>query len=177
MATPALPLDTTGAVVLHPHPSMGGDSSHPFVVDVAARLAALGATVATPDLHDPDVTTSAAALTDVAQSLECDRVVLVGYSWGSIVASHATPARLAGRVLVAPPASMPLGASGAMTPTLVLVPENDQYGGPDATQAALAGHLLVAMEVIPGADHFLWGSIEAIAQRCADWLTEASAQA
>ena len=190
------------AVVVHPHPSMGGDSSHPFVVEVAARLAALGAQVATPDLRDPDVTASAAALTNLAETTARTdiadttarthlaepasrtdiaeparaaghaRVVLVGYSWGSVVASHATPAGLAARVLVAPPASMPLGGHDAAVPTLALVPEHDQCGGPDATQAALAGQVLVAMEVVPGADHFLWGSIEAIAQRSVDWLTE-----
>ncbi len=55
-------------------------------------------------------------------------------------------------------------------PTLVVVPELDQFGGPDATKAAFGGQPLITMEVIPGADHFLWGSIESIAQRCVDWL-------
>ncbi|MEY2468094.1 MAG: uncharacterized protein QOF21_792 [Actinomycetota bacterium] len=158
------------AVVLHPHPSMGGDSSHPFVVDVAARLAARGVNAVTPDLRDPDVDTAAAALVGIAESSQSDRLLLVGYSWGSVVTSHASPNDLVARVLVAPPASMQLGETSGV-PTLVLVPEHDQFGGPEKTRAALEGQQRVTLEVVPGADHFLWGSIESIAQRCVDWLS------
>ena len=165
-------LDGVAAIVLHPHPSMGGDSSHPFVVDVAARLESLGATVVTPDLQDPDVATAATALNELCASLPGDRRLLVGYSWGAVVSSHATPDGLVARVLVAPPGSMQLGGAAEAIPTLVLVPENDQFGGPDATAAALEGRLLVAIEVVPGADHFLWGSIDSIAERCVDWARE-----
>lgn len=150
------------AMVVHPHPAMGGDSSHPFVVETARRLEALGATVSTPDLHDPDVASSAFALAAHAESFGAERVLLAGYSWGSVVVSHAAPVGLVARVLVAPPTSMPLG--DLSTPTLVLVPENDQYGGPEPTRAALAGTDAL-IEVVPGADHFLWGHVDAIAER------------
>lgn len=165
-------LGAAAAVVLHPHPSMGGDSSHPFVVAVATRLAALGVNVATPDLRDPDVAKSAPQLQELAESLDGERRFLVGYSWGSVVVSHAAPDRLAARVLVAPPASMRLGVDAAATPTLVLVPENDQYGGLEATRAALDGQTHVRIDVIPGADHFLWGSIDTIADSVVGWLTD-----
>jgi alpha/beta superfamily hydrolase len=149
------------AVVLHPHPAMGGDSSHPFVVAVAARLSTLGADVATPDVRDPDVANAAQLL---------DGGILIGYSWGSIVVSHATPDDLAARVLVAPPAAMALGARDEAVPTLVLVPEHDQYGDLDATRAAFARHPNATIEVIPRVDHFLWGSVDGIADRIVDWL-------
>ena len=152
-------LEGTAAVVLHPHPSMGGDSSHPFVVAVASRLAARGVEVTTPDLRDPDVT----------KAPPLDANILVGYSWGSVVVSHASPDALAARVLVAPPVSMALG-NDATTPTLVLVPEHDQYGDLDATRAAFADHAHATVEVIPGADHFLWGHVDAIADRIAAWV-------
>ncbi len=142
---------------------MGGDSSHPFVVTVAAMLRARGFETLTPDLRDPDVATSAAALTEVAELLDCDRLFFVGYSWGSIVTSHAKPARLAARVLVAPPGLMPLGDVSTL-PTLALLPENDQYGG-----ALLPA--TVASEVILRADHFLWGFVDEIATRCVDWIS------
>jgi alpha/beta superfamily hydrolase len=162
-------LTGAAAVVLHPHPSMGGDSSHPFVVEVATRLEALGVRVATPDLRDPNVAKAAPVVAELVSALDGERVILVGYSWGSVVASHASPAGLAARVLVAPPVSMALGAL-AGTPTLVLVPENDQYGGPEATREALAQEHDVTIEVVTGADHFLWGSIDVIAARIVDWL-------
>jgi alpha/beta superfamily hydrolase len=151
------------AVVLHPHPSMGGDSSHPFVTAVATRLAAQGVEVSTPDLRDPDVAQAAAAIA-------ADATYLIGYSWGSVVVSHASPSTLAARVLVAPPVTMTLGAAVADAPVLVLVPEHDQYGDLEATRAAFTDHPGATVEVIPGADHFLWGSIDAIADRVVDWL-------
>jgi len=163
-------LDGAAGVVLHPHPSMGGDSSHPFVVDVAARLASRGVNVVTPDLRDPDVTVAAEQLRDVAESVQNDRLLLVGYSWGSVVTSHASPHGLVARVLVAPPASMQLGGMSGV-PTLVLVPEHDQFGDLDAMRAASAGEQRVTVESVPGADHFLWGSIEPISERCVDWLS------
>ena len=139
---------------------MGGDSSHPFVVEVASRLSALGVEVATPDLHDPNVATAAPALGDAQ--------FLIGYSWGSVVVSHAQPAGLLARVLVAPPVSMELGDVTA-TPTLVLVPEHDQYGDVETTRALLAG---ATIEVVPGADHFLWGHVDPIAARAVEWLAK-----
>jgi alpha/beta superfamily hydrolase len=162
-------LTGAAAVVLHPHPSMGGDSSHRFVVEVATRLEARGVRVATPDLRDPNVAEAAPSVDAIANALDAERVILVGYSWGSVVASHASPAGLAARVLVAPPVSMGLGDLSAV-PALVLAPENDQYGGPDATKAVLSAEPRVTIEVVPGADHFLWGSIGPIVGRIVDWL-------
>lgn len=153
-------LTGTSAVIVHPHPSMGGDSSHPFVVEVANRLSARGVQVATPDFDDPNVATAAPALGDAQ--------FLVGYSWGSVVVSHAHPPGVVARVLVAPPASMELGDVTA-TPTLVLIPEHDQYGDLEATEAALGD---ADIEIIPGADHFLWGHIDEIATRVVDWLAQ-----
>lgn len=150
--------------MLHPHPAMGGDSSHPFVVAMATLLRSAGRNVLTPDLSDPDVAASVADLERLADTLEGDRLFLVGYSWGSIVTSHASPARLAARVLVAPPGKMPLGDVSTL-PVLALLPENDQYGGAELPPSAVT-------ELVTGADHFLWGHVDAIAQRAADWLSQ-----
>jgi len=163
----------TVAIVVHPHPSMGGDGSHPLVVAIATALAATGVVVHTPTIQDPDVPLAAGEVALLADGLAdeagADRVVLVGYSWGSVVVSHALPDGLAARVLIAPPSSMPLGGD-VLTPTLVLVPENDTFGGPDATRAALDGRPNVTLEVVAGEDHFLWNSIDAIAQRSVDFF-------
>lgn len=151
-------------IVVHPHPSMGGDSSHPFVVTVAAMLRAAGFVTVEPDLRDPDVATSARDLDEIASAVDCDRLFFVGYSWGSVVASHANPPRLAARVLVAPPGLMTLGDLTTL-PTFAIIPENDQYGG-----ALLP--VSVMTEVVPRADHFLWGFVDDISTRCVDWLRE-----
>lgn len=152
------------AVVLHPHPSMGGDSSHPFVQTTAALLRMTGTDVITPDLRDPDVGASAAELTRLADTVEGDRLLLIGYSWGSIVTSHASPGRLAARVLVAPPGQMPLGNISTV-PSLALLPEHDQFGGAVLPESTLC-------EVVRGADHFLFGHVDLIAKRAVEWISE-----
>lgn len=97
------------AIVLHPHPAMGGDRHHPLVVAVAEGLAAASVAALRIDLSDPDVAVSARSLEDIAASLlteiGVDQLVLVGYSWGSLVAATAAPAGLVTKVLVAPPVS------------------------------------------------------------------------
>jgi alpha/beta superfamily hydrolase len=87
------------AVVVHPHPAMGGDRHHPLIVAIAEGLAQSGVVALRPDLTDADTARSASRLEALASEL-VDQVgqdlVLVGYSWGSIVAAMAAPPRLVG---------------------------------------------------------------------------------
>jgi alpha/beta superfamily hydrolase len=165
---------TAVAVVLHPHPAMGGDRHHPLVVAVAEGLAATGVAALRADLPDPDVETAAPALEGVAAELVAElgveRLFLVGYSWGSVVTARAAPAGLAARVLVAPPVAMFELPASAGVPALLLVPAHDQYGGPDAVRAAVAGRDDVSLEVVDGADHFLAGAVDRISERAVQWL-------
>jgi alpha/beta superfamily hydrolase len=156
---------------------MGGDRHHPLVLAVAEGLAAEGIAALRIDLQEPDVTTSAHRLEAVASELlaevGADRSVLVGYSWGSVVSATAAPAGLAARVLVAPPVAMiDLPAPTDRAPSLVLVPVHDQYGGPDAVRAAMAGWPNPTIEDVDGCDHFLAGAIARIAARAVAWLTD-----
>ncbi len=167
----------TAAVVLHPHPAMGGDRHHPLVIAVAERLARDGVAALRIDLTDPDIHASAAALADVGADLltevGADRLVLIGYSWGAAVAAQAPAAAVVARVLVAPPVSITdVGPPPAGAPTLVLVPEHDQYGPPDAARAAVDGWPDATLEVIDGIDHFLAGATARIADRSVTWLAE-----
>jgi len=165
---------TAAAVVLHPHPAMGGDRHHPLVVAVSKGLAAVGIAALRPDLDNPDIAASTAALeqlaADLAPDVGTDRVVLVGYSWGSIVASMAAPAGLAALVLVAPPVGM-FAVPAPHVPTLVLVPAHDQYGSPDAVHAAMDDHEHATIEVVEGCDHFLAGAVDRLATRAVTWLS------
>lgn len=168
---------TVAAVVLHPHPSMGGDRHHPLVVAVAEELAAAGVAALRLDLTDPDPVMSARALEAAADELltevGADRLVLVGYSWGSVVSLLANHPSLVRRVLVAPPVSMLEMGSGDGVPALVLVPAHDQYGGPEAVTAAMGDWAATTIEVVPGADHFLAGAVAPIATRAVAWLISA----
>lgn len=167
---------TAVAVVVHPHPAMGGDRDHPLVVAVAEGLAAVGVAALRVDLRDPDVAVSATALEELAKELLTDlgveRLFLVGYSWGSVVAALASPSGLAARVLVAPPVAMFDLRSSDDVPALLLVPAHDQYGGPDAVGEVIEGWTTATMVVVEGADHFLAGAISGIAARAVEWLRE-----
>jgi uncharacterized protein len=169
------------AVVLHPHPGMGGDRHHPVVTAVAEALAGVGVTALRVDLPSPDPTEAVDGLVDAA-ALACDlagsdRLVLVGYSWGSVVTALAAPGALAARVLIAPPVTMlsleGSPAEGDAVPTLVLVPAHDQYGPPAAVRETIGGWPHVTVEEIESADHFLVGHAARVAVRAATWLAGA----
>ena len=173
---------TAAAIVMHPHPAMGGDRHHPLMVALANGLSAAGVATLRLDLRDPRVTTAADALAraaadalareaaDLRADVRVDRMLLVGYSGGSAVVAHTTLDALSARVLVAPPVAM-LDLPAQTEPTLVLVPAHDQYGPPDQVQAALEGWPDATIEVVDGCDHFLAGAIGRITSRAVDWLT------
>lgn len=166
---------TLAAVVLHPHPGMGGDSNHPLVTAVAERLGIAGVATATPDIDDPDFARASSdlahAAADLVVSSGAERLVLVGYSWGSIVSSLVSTGGLVGRVLVAPPvAMMSLGPDDHL-PGLVLVPAHDEYGGPAAVGHAVDGRDGLLVETVEGADHFLVGAVDRVATRVVEWTT------
>jgi alpha/beta superfamily hydrolase len=160
------------AVVVHPHPAMGGDRHHPLVVAIAEGLAQRGIVALRPDLTDPDPATSASRLAILAADM-VDEVggdlVLVGYSWGSLVVAMTAPSQLVARALVAPPVATADLGQGDGTPTLVLVPAHDQYGGPTAVRAAIGGWEAATIEVVEGADHFLAGAVTRVADRVVAW--------
>jgi len=177
-----LHLPTSGApigaaVVLHPHPAMGGDRHHPLVVALAEGLTADGLATLRIDLRDPDIAAATGRLeavaTDLVAEVDTYRLVLVGYSWGSVVSAGAPPVGLVGRVLIAPPVrSIPLPVSANDVPALLLVPEHDQYGGPDATTAAVSDWPDATVETVPGADHFLAGAVARITTRTVAWVAD-----
>ena len=154
---------------------MGGDRHHPLVVAIADGLEAQGITAVRPDLPDPNPEPSAVALEEVAAGLlaetGAERLFLVGYSWGSVVTSIATPDHVAARVLIAPPVSMLTPREGNGVPALVLVPEHDQYGGPEAVFDAMGEWPATMIETVAGADHFLAGAVSDVARRTVEWLS------
>jgi len=168
---------TAVAVVLHPHPGMGGDRHHPLVVAVCESLAERGVAALRLDLRNPDpvaeVPHLASAATELAVAEGAERIGLVGYSWGSIVAAAASPPGLVARVLVAPPAAMlAIDPREDELPTLVLVPAHDQFGPPDEVERLLGPHPETTVEVVEGTDHFLAGAVTRIADRAATWLAD-----
>lgn len=178
---PAVGDPVAGAVVLHPHPAMGGDRDHPLVVALCERLAGERISALRIDVADPDPVAAAgrmaAAASELARDEGVERIVLLGYSWGAVVAGSCAAPGVVGRVLVAPPATM-LAADPIEDdrPALVLVPAHDQYGPPDAVERVFGDRPDTVIEVVEGTDHFLAGAIVRIADRAVAWVTDVLAQ-
>lgn len=174
---PAAGEPAAAAVVLHPHPSMGGDRHHPLVVAVCERLAADGLAALRLDITDPDPMAASghlvAAATALAAEEGVERIVLVGYSWGAVVTGASAPRGLVARVLVAPPASMlAVDPIEDDHPALILVPAHDQYGSPDAVHEVFGDRPATTIEVVEGTDHFLAGAVARIADRTSAWIAD-----
>lgn len=179
------------AAVCHPHPAYGGDRHHPVVDAVFRSLSQTGVATIRFDFRragtDTDGTAEVADLRAAVTELRRRRpglpVILVGYSFGAVVCLHAAASptsalgpdvELRGVVAIAPPLTMAAGVEPSV-PTLLLVPEHDQFCPP----APAAEHsdrwpdrtlLPVAM-----ADHFLAGRAGTVAERTQavvrDWLS------
>ena len=173
-----LPADgepSAAAVVLHPHPGMGGDRHHPLVVALAEGLSAAGVAALRLDLRDPSVPGASQALAAEAGALReevgVDRLLLVGYSWGAAVVARTSAAGTLGAGPrgpaghdAGPPAATgacPRARAGArpVRPAGRGRPRHS-VGWPDAT-----------VEVVDGCDHFLAGAIGRITDRAVDWVT------
>ena len=97
-------------------------------------------------------------------------LVIVGYSFGSIVAARVA-AQVGARhlVMIAPPLST-ISVDTPRVPTTLIIAEHDQFSPP----SSLADHPMTvssAVHILNGADHFLNGFVEATTTLTADAIT------
>ena len=168
----------SAAILLHPHPLMGGDMRTPVPDHLFRALPERGVAVLRVDFRGAgrsegehgggipeaaDVRAAVDALGEAAPGLP---VWLVGWSFGADVSLQVTDPQVAGWVLVAPPlSSVPeaaMVAAGDARPTLLLVPQHDQFLDPGAAAARTAQWAAATVQVVPGADHFLAGRLGAV---------------
>jgi uncharacterized protein len=149
------------AVLLHPHPSFGGNRHHPFIDGLFHRLPESDVAAVRFDFTsaDPATATSevSAALDVAAERWPEVPLAIVGYSFGAAMAARISDERVAGWYLLAPPTdSLSTAVIGAdPRPKAVVLPEHDQYFAPDASQKEVAGWESTSVTVVPDADHFL----------------------
>ena len=181
-AEQAGPEDAATAVVMcHPHPTYGGDMRVPVLTELMSALSAAGFGVlrfnfrsagASTGEHDGgdaerhDVQAAAAAARDLWPEA---RLVVLGYSFGADV-SLAAAIDPDARVLIAPPLQI-VSSEPPTCPTLLLVPEHDQFSPPDRASEVTVDWPDADVETLQGADHFLTGATARIAARTVDWLT------
>jgi uncharacterized protein len=161
------------AVLLHPHPDMGGDR-HNNVVDALYRDLPQAGVIA----HRFDFTSSELAVA-VGQTMEVATLAmtdgvptfLVGYSFGGAVAAAIDDRRVAGWFLVAPALSIVEPTIGSdPRPKAVMAAEHDQFFPPAVVEQLTAGWVAVERDIISGTDHFFAGRTGAVVKRCGRWI-------
>lgn len=176
VATPEDPATLLGSVVVcHPHPLYGGDRSNPVVDAVFRRAADAGLRALRFDFRAEhgggvaEVADLTAALDALDAPGRSTPLLVVGYSFGAVVALRSTDARIAGVVAIAPPLPM-MPVEPPAGPVLVLSPRHDQYCPPDVAAPLVACWPQAELEVVESADHFLHGHTGAVAERAVAWL-------
>jgi len=168
-----------GAIVLHPHPDMGGDRHNSVVSALFAALPAIGVTGCRFDFSSSEVEAAGAQVVEALDLLEPDGlpIYLVGYSFGGGIGATVLDERIAGWYLVAPALSLVTPTIGGdPRPKGIAAAAHDQWFGPDAIAAATDGWVATAVDIISGADHFFAGRTDAVAERCTTWLQSFSRQ-
>ena len=187
------PHPSAAAVLCHPHPAYGGDRFNMVTQACFDALADRGVRTLRFDFRDAlrspssDPTTGLdlaahdvrAAIGAVGASAECP-LLIIGYSYGALAALAPTGEQqetkhLAALALIAPPLSVPAVQLTTPIPTLLAVPEHDQFCPPEAAHAAVASwpdevRVGVEIQTIPMADHFLAGQVATTVERVVDWL-------
>jgi alpha/beta superfamily hydrolase len=166
------------AVLLHPHPDMGGNRFNHVVDTLYRSLPAHGFTAARFDFSSSDIAVATAEVAAVVDACGPGRAALIGYSFGAGVALRVTSPHVAGWFVVAPylEPGADVGAASDPRPKRVLVAEQDQWCPPARVRPAVAGWANTSVTTLPGADHFLMGATAPVADAAAEWLTELSGQ-
>jgi alpha/beta superfamily hydrolase len=164
---------TAIAVLLHPHPAMGGDRFNHVVSTLFARLPRQGIGAVRFDFTSADLDQAVAEATASIDAVEewSLPIVLVGYSFGALVAAHIADPRIRGWFLVALPADrVPDAALRAdPRPKGLALPEHD-VSSPARVIELTADWAATETHVIAGADHSLGGHAPAVADLAAGWI-------
>jgi alpha/beta superfamily hydrolase len=145
------------AVLLHPHPDMGGNQYNNVVTALYQRLPAAGVT---PHRFDFASSDSGVARMQTIEAIEAaaEPVFLVGYSFGGGVAATINHAAVVAWCLIAPALTSIESTIGSdPRPKQVIAAERDQWLNPDALEAATADWIATSHATVASADHFFGG--------------------
>ena len=173
-----------GVVVTHPHPLYGGDMYSPVVEAVVMAYQKKGFTTLRFDFrgtgnstgsHDQGVgeQTDVVAAMEFLKSRGTQTVHLSGYSFGTWVNARAVMGGLAvdGMTMVAPPVAFMDFGKDIRLPQLSLVVAGgrDEFGPPALIRPALKKwNPHSRLEILPDADHFFFGNLDAVTRKLVD---------
>jgi alpha/beta superfamily hydrolase len=168
------------AVLCHPHPLHGGNMRSLVPSELFRLLPAAGFAVLRFNFRGVEGSEGThgggsgehldieAAIATLAPLVPGARLVLVGWSFGADVSLTVTDDRVAGWVAVAPPLRVvdpaAMTASSDPRPKLLVIPEHDQFDPPDRARAETLSWRSTTIETIGGADHFLVGRTDRVAE-------------
>jgi alpha/beta superfamily hydrolase len=162
-----------GAVLLHPHPDMGGDRYNNVVAALYEALPDAGVSALRFDFSGSDLD---AATTDTLAALDrmtAEPRFLVAYSFGGGVAATITDERVAGWYLIAPALSMFEPAIGDdPRPKGVAAADHDHFFSPARLETATTDWVATERSTITGADHMFVGRTDEVVKQCLAWLRQ-----
>jgi hypothetical protein len=168
----AVPGAIIAAVVVHPHPDMGGDRFNHVVDAIYRALPPAGLSVARFDLSSSDPEQAHADTLLAIDMVGVPRVAMVGYSFGADVALGVVNDRIAGWFGVAPP--LHYGGFEAIAadprPKVLLVPELDQFSPPARVRELTSEWSNARVTSLSDADHFLNGHSRPVAEAVCSWV-------
>lgn len=164
-----------GVVVCHPHPQYGGDMYNNVVGALVRAALDCGSAALrfnfrgtgesegahTAGRAEPDDVKAACAFLAQQPEINSERVALAGYSFGAAMAllasAEVSPAGLA--LVSLPTIAGELSPPGGDFPLLLVSGDRDEYSDTAALASlAEAAGERARLEVMPGVDHFWWGS-------------------
>ncbi len=171
-------------VVCHPHPQYGGDMENNVVMVACQALVSqgfaalrfnfrgVGASEGAFDQGEGERNDVRAALSYLASLPDVDdeRLGLVGYSFGALVAAEVADSDLRALALVSPPVAHADLRVDWGCPALVLGGNQDQNAPASGGLEAIGGASDVELRVVSGADHFWWGFEEELGEALAGFF-------
>jgi alpha/beta superfamily hydrolase len=159
------------AVLLHPHPDMGGNQHNNVVSALYERLQPGPIGPIRFDFASSDLDAAGEQTAGVIEAAG-QPVWLIGYSFGGAVAARIVHPAVLGWCLIAPALTLAASAIGSdPRPKHVIAAERDAWFGPDRLAAATADWRDASSETLAGADHFFAGrAAELAADLAARWI-------
>ncbi len=176
------------AVISHPHPLYGGEMRNNVVQALFSSLPedeiatlrynfrGVGNSQGTHGEGKLEVADSEAAFAFAGELSKSAPVFSVGYSFGADVSLSADNLRIAGWVGIASPLALldpaQMKAGLDERPTMLLVPENDQFRALVDARDICEPWTATSIEEIAGADHFFMGSTQPVTDRTSSFIAE-----
>tara|TARA_B100001245_G_scaffold139303_1_gene103667 strand:+ start:6798 stop:7442 length:645 start_codon:yes stop_codon:yes gene_type:complete len=174
------------AVLSHPHPLYGGEMHNNVIQSLFESLPessigtlrynfrGAGLSEGTHGKGKLETLDVEAAFTYAGSLGGSIPIISVGYSFGADVSLSTDHSNLAGWVGIAAPLSLlepqQMPAGHDKRPTLLLVPQHDQYRSPDEAAATSHSWVSTSLSIIDGGDHFLMGRSKPVTEATAAFV-------